>query len=241
MGIVGSAWPRANRRSTALDGGPAFVNPVDNTAPVALPVRRRRRVRRVALAFIAVGVVYAMFNLVQIIRVGRHDEPRSADAIVVMGAAQWNGRPSPALKGRLDRALELWNAGLAPLIVLTGGKQPSDVTTEAAVSAEYLRANGVPDEAMLLEVQGTSTWESLAAAHRFLVPRGATRIVVVSDAYHLLRVKLIGGEVGFDKVWTVASRHGTERFKPKNMVKEVVGVSIGRIIGFRRLTRWVGG
>jgi uncharacterized SAM-binding protein YcdF (DUF218 family) len=202
---------------------------------------RRRRIRRIVAGLIAIGCAYVLFNAVQIVRVGRHDELRQADAIVVMGAAQWNGRPSPALKGRLDRALELWNAKLAPLVVLTGGKLPGDATTEAAVSAEYLRANGVPDEAMLLEVQGTSTWESLAAAHRFLVPRGATRIVVVSDAYHLLRVKMIGDEVGFDEVWTVASQHGTERFKLKNMVKEVVGVSIGRFTGFRRLTHWVGG
>jgi uncharacterized SAM-binding protein YcdF (DUF218 family) len=203
--------------------------------------QRWRAVRRSALAVLALAVVYVAFTAVQIVRVGGNDEARTADAIVVMGAAQWNGRPSPALKGRLDRALELWEAEIAPLIVLTGGKQPGDVTTEAAVGAAYLRAAGVPDEAMMLEVQGTSTWESLAAARRFLVPAGVNDIVVVSDAYHLLRVKMIGSEVGFDNVWTVGSRHGTERFKPKNMVKEVIGVSIGRVTGFRRLTNWVGG
>ena len=94
----------------------------------------------------------------------RHDEARPADAIVVLGAAQYDGRPSPVLAGRLDHALELWQAGLRRTIVVTGGKQPVDRFTEAAASADYLEERGVPAAAILQETTGRTRGTRCAAA-----------------------------------------------------------------------------
>ena len=95
-----------------------------------------------------------------------------ADAIVVLGAAQYDGRPSPQLAARLDHALDLWNEGLAPTIVVTGGKQPGDRFTEAEASADYLIERGVPETRSCARSRAQSSWESLAAAARFLHDRG---------------------------------------------------------------------
>jgi uncharacterized SAM-binding protein YcdF (DUF218 family) len=196
---------------------------------------------RVVAVVMVLAVGYVGFNLIRVVQVGARNDAVVADAIVVMGAAQWDGRPSPVLQGRLDRALQLWRDGAAPLVVVTGGKQPGDRTTEASTGAQYLIANGVPDRAVLLEVQGTSTWESLAAARRFLRPLGVDRVIVVSDSYHLLRVQLIGDEVGFADTWTASSDYEPEQWDVAQVARETMGVSVGRIVSFRRLTNWVDG
>ena len=133
--------------------------------------------------------MYYLVGLYQVWRSARSDEARAADAIVVLGAAQYDGRPSPVLAARLDHALALWEQGYAPRIVVTGGKQEGDRFTEATASAEYLMSRGVPDSAILREVQGTSTWESLAATARILRNRGLESVLVVSDPYHSLRAR----------------------------------------------------
>jgi uncharacterized SAM-binding protein YcdF (DUF218 family) len=118
------------------------------------------------------------------------------DAIVVLGAAQYDGRPSPVLAARLDHALRLWAEGLSPRIVVTGGKRPGDRFTEAQASAEYLMDRGVPDEVILREVQGATSWESLAASARILRERGLGSVVLVSDPYHAKRIAGIASELG---------------------------------------------
>jgi uncharacterized SAM-binding protein YcdF (DUF218 family) len=174
-------------------------------------------------------------------RTARSDQARPVDAIVVLGAAQYDGRPSPVLEARLAHALELFREGLAPRIVVTGGKQTGDRFTEATASANYLLDHGVPDSAILREVQGTNTWESLSATARILRRDHLKRVLLVSDPYHLLRVREMSRELGLSAFvsptrsspvggWT-AARH---------MVMEAGGVSVGRVIGFRRLVRLVG-
>ena len=171
------------------------------------------------------------------------DEPpdrhgrRAADAIVVLGAAQYHGQPSPVLQERLDHALELYDAGLAPVIVLTGGKQAADTFTEATTGYNYLRERGVPDEALLKEVDGRSTWDSLQAAHRFLSQRGADRIVLVTDDYHAYRVEAIAEEIGFDATVSPSDSLLDGTGKLRQLVRETVAVSVGRIIGWDRLFR----
>src|SRR4051795_9673760 len=91
------------------------------------------------------------------------DEARPAQAIVVLGAAQYAGRPSPVLRARLDHALELWNRHLASLLILTGGTGEGDTTSEAAVGRTYVRRHGVPDSAILVESEGRTTSESMKA------------------------------------------------------------------------------
>ena len=212
-------------------------------APVGSRVRPRRRapwrrwVRRLAIAALVLVVGYVVLTFVQVYRASTHDGAREADAIIVLGAAQWNGQPSPVLQQRLDHALELYEAGLAPLIVLTGGKQEEDTFTEATTGYNYLREHGVPDEALLKEVNGTSTWDSLRATRRFLEDRDAHSVVLVTDDYHAYRVEAIAEEIGFDASVSPSDSllSGTKQLR--QLLRETAAVSIGRIIGYDRLFR----
>ncbi len=135
-----------------------------------------RRVLRIALRVGAVMFtlvfVYLSVTFFQVWRAARRDDARPSDAIVVLGAAQYDGRPSPVLAARLDHALELYEEGVAPMIVVTGGRQDGDRFTEATAAATYLHEHGVPDDAILRETTGRSSWESLSAAARFLKQDG---------------------------------------------------------------------
>ncbi len=128
------------------------------------------------------------------------EAPRAvtADAIVVLGAAQYNGEPSPVFRARLDHAIALWREGRAPLLVTTGGGQEGDVTTEAASGRAYAIEQGVPAEAILMEDRGRSTLESLDAVAAILEERGAGATVFVSDRLHMLRVMRMAKDLGID-------------------------------------------
>ena len=190
-----------------------------------------RALVRVGLVVLAILVVYVGVTFVQVWRASRHDGATTADAIVVLGAAQYNGRPSPVLQTRLDHARELWAGDIAPIIVVTGGKREGDVFTEATAGYNYLRREGVPDDAILRETQGTSTWESLAATARFLRARELDRVVLVSDGYHALRAREIADELGLDSSVSPSQRGGSAG----DLVKETVAVALGRVIGYRHL------
>jgi uncharacterized SAM-binding protein YcdF (DUF218 family) len=117
------------------------------------------------------------------------DEARKADVILVLGAAEYRGKPSPVLKARLDHALELYHRGLAPRILTTGGAGGDPVFTEGTVGRDYLIQNGVPSEAIIVEPEGESTVHSTAAAAEIMRRMGMQSCVVVSDGYHIYRVK----------------------------------------------------
>jgi uncharacterized SAM-binding protein YcdF (DUF218 family) len=121
-----------------------------------------------------------------------------AEAIVVLGAAQYDGRPSPVFRARLDHAIDLWRAGRAPRLIMTGGRQPGDRTTEAATGAAYAMAAGVPEEAILKEDRGRSTLESLEAVSQILEKMGGGPAIFVSDRSHMLRVIRIAKDLGVD-------------------------------------------
>ena len=180
---------------------------------------------------------YLALTFVQVYRASRHDGARAADAIIVLGAAQYDGRPSPVLQDRLDHALALYEAGLADHIVLTGGRQEGDRYTEATAGYNYLRDQGVPDEALMKEVDGTSTWESLRASARFLAGEGLTNVVLVTDDYHAYRVEAIAEEIGLDATVSPTDSRlaGTEQLR--QLLRETAAVAVGRIIGYDRLFR----
>ncbi|MBM3747622.1 MAG: YdcF family protein [Acidobacteria bacterium] len=119
------------------------------------------------------------------------DEARPADVILVLGAAEYRGRPSPVLKARLDHGLELYRRRLAPRILTTGGAGGDPVFTEAAVGRDFLRQRGVPAEAIIVEAEGESTLESAVAAAEIMRRMGLKSCVVVSDGYHVFRAKKI--------------------------------------------------
>lgn len=151
--------------------------------------------RIVALGSAALVVVgaYASFRIWQ---QGDRDERQPADAIVVLGAAQYDGRPSPVLGARLDHAVGLYHAGIARFLVVTGGKAEGDRTTEAAAARRYAIDAGVPEEAILVEGQGRTTLESLRAVGEMFRARGLSSAVFVSDRTHMLRVLRIGSDQG---------------------------------------------
>ena len=140
------------------------------------------------LAAIALG--WNIYNVArQIERQSAIDEARKADIIIVLGAAEYNGRPSPVLKARLDHGFLLFQKGLAPRIMTTGGAGGDPDFTEGGVGRAYLIKRGVPAEAILVESRGESTMHSTAAAAELMRRFGMNSCIVVSDGYHIFRVK----------------------------------------------------
>jgi len=213
------------------------VEPVEARPVASRPRRGRRWIGRLVFTLFVLLVTYFVLTFVQVYRASNHDGARPADAIIVLGAAQWNGQPSPVLQERLDHALELYEAGIAPLVVLTGGKREADTFTEATTGYNYLRQRGVPDEALLKEVSGTSTWASLRAPRRFLAGREVDDVVLVTDDYHAYRVEAIAEEVGFDASVSPTDSLLSNTKELGRLVRETAAVSIGRIIGYDRLFR----
>jgi uncharacterized SAM-binding protein YcdF (DUF218 family) len=155
-----------------------------------------RRIARLVVGLLVVGWIGSVIAVLAFAEHDGVDRPRQADAIVVLGAAQYAGHPSPVLRARIDHALNLWRAGVAPLLVLTGGVGKRDTTSEAAVSASYAMRHGVPESAIMLETEGRTTSESITSVALVLTARGETSVVLVSDPFHMFRV------------WILARRHG---------------------------------
>ena len=124
------------------------------------------------------------------------DQARPAESIVVLGAAQYDGRPSPVLRARLDHGIDLWNHGMGKVLVLTGGRGAGDTTSEADVGRSYARKHGVPDTAILLENKGRTTRESMLGVAALLESRGIKTAILVSDPFHMLRLSIIGRRFG---------------------------------------------
>lgn len=233
-----------NVRSPSRDRDPTpvgLIRPIDVSAPARRPrsPRRRSPVRRALLATVLLLLVvggYYLITLYQVWSTGRGDQARPVDAIVVLGAAQYDGEPSPQLAARLDHVTRLWPTGVAPLVVATGGKLPGDRFTEAETSATYLVERGIPADAIVLENTGSSTEESLAGVARLLDERGLDSVLIVTDPYHSLRSRLIAEDNGLD-AYVSPTRTGVvtggESFG--RHLQEAAGVAIGRIVGFDRL------
>lgn len=147
--------------------------------------------RRLALGGVRLLAVAWLASLSGVLLWGTRDGARPSDAIVVLGAAQYMGRPSPVLKARLDHALELWQRGMAPHVILTGGTGTGDTTSEAAVGRVYMLRRGVPDSALLLENEGRSTAESLGGVARLVSARHLGEVILVSDPFHMLRLQIL--------------------------------------------------
>ncbi len=154
--------------------------------------------RRVILGAVGAMVLLWLGSVGAVLTWALEDDARKADAIVVMGAAQYQGKPSPVLRARLDHALALWQRGLAPRLILTGGIGEGDTASEAAVSRVYVMIHGVPDTAILLENEGRTSAQSLHAAVDMLHTRGLGTAVVVSDPFHMLRLEILGRRYGID-------------------------------------------
>ena len=199
-------------------------------------LRVRRIVGRTALALVVLGVLYVGVTFAQVWWASRQDDAQPADAIVVMGAAQYDGRPSPVFEARLDHAAELYAEGVAPVIVVTGGKQEGDRVTQGVAGFEYLRGEGVPEEALRVEVDGTNTFEELSATALILGNEGIGEdVVIVSDPYHAMRLDGIAREVGLSPHVSPTGAGATF----SSLARETGGVAVGRLITYRRLSNLV--
>jgi uncharacterized SAM-binding protein YcdF (DUF218 family) len=157
--------------------------------------------RRVALVIIAVVLLYfAASTTLVTVWMGKDEHPK-VDAIVVLGAAQYDGRPSAIYTARLEHAVDLYHGGVAPLIVFTGGKEPGDRFTEGGSGARWAVQHGIPQSATLVEESSRTTYENLRGAKRVLDsrlhPSKRLEVVVVSDPFHMFRAMRQAGDVGF--------------------------------------------
>lgn len=191
--------------------------------------------RVIAVAILAV-VAIVVVTFAQVWWAAGHDQAGPSEAIVVLGAAQYQGRPSPVFAARLDHAAALYTRGLAPVIVVTGGSAPGDEYSEANAADAYLQARGVPSSALRLEVDGRTSYESIAASALILRNEGIDRAILVSDGWHLGRSAEIARSVGLDPLPSPTPSSPYSRAGAlQQMVRETAGLAVGRLIGFRRL------
>jgi uncharacterized SAM-binding protein YcdF (DUF218 family) len=193
---------------------------------------------RIASFIVLALLVYFAVTLVQVWLTSREYNPHPAAAIIVMGAAQYNGNPSPDLRARLNEALSLFHSGYANLIVLTGSKEKGDTYTEAQSGATYLeslKGSPVPKDD-ILQAGGSNSYENVADAVQLLRPRHVTSVLMTTDPFHEDRSMAIASSLGLDpsaaptqtspiKGWATAPY----------FLKEAVGVGLGRVIGFNHL------
>jgi uncharacterized SAM-binding protein YcdF (DUF218 family) len=154
-------------------------------------------VRRILTIVVLTAFTLWVISAAAVMIWSSRDEARPADAIVVLGAAQYAGRPSPVLKARLDHALDLWRQHLGKILILTGGTGAGDTTSEAAVGRTYAIKRNVPDTVILTETQGRTTSESMRAVAGMLEARGLQTALLVSDPFHMLRLRILARRFGF--------------------------------------------
>lgn len=178
----------------------------------------------------SVLIIYVGYLSVRIEQQSRHDETQPADVILVLGAAEYRGKPSPVLRARLDHALALYRRAIAPRIMTTGGAGGDPDYTEGGVGRSYLVAKGVPPEAIVVENEGESTVYSIAAAAEIMQRMGLHSVVVVSDGYHIFRVKRMLQARGLQVYGSPrpeSRRDGVrERWK---YVKQAIGYALWRL------------
>jgi uncharacterized SAM-binding protein YcdF (DUF218 family) len=150
----------------------------------------RRALSGVLLAVLLLGVGWAAVVVAVAVHAAR-DQATGADAIVVLGAAQYNGRPSPVFRARLDHAATLYQRGFAPVVLVTGDVGPRDTLNEANVGRDYLVRLGLPGEAVLPLAGGHDTYTSLEQVRRWFQGKDSRRVLLVSDGFHMLRLRII--------------------------------------------------
>ena len=193
------------------------------------------KIIRIALVALLVLLAYPAWLAFQIWDQSHNDENRSADAIVVLGAAQYDGEPSRVFQARLDQAEYLYTEGLAPTVIVTGGKQAGDRFTEAEAGEMYLTELGISPERILGETEGSTTLESLEAVRAMADEQGIETILLVSDPLHLERIKRMAMDLGFEEAFTsYASYERLNRStatKLRELAHEVTALLIYEIVG----------
>jgi len=192
---------------------------------------------RLAVMAVLGSLVYLGVTAYQVHQAAAMDQAAPAQAIVVMGAAQYDGTPSPDLAARLNHAYDLWHRRYSSLIVVLGGGQPGDVFTEAQAAQGYLESKGAPDSDVVAVGQGNDSWQSLSAAATVLGDRGDHRVILVSDPFHSDRIRAMAVRLGLDPLVSptrTSPIKGTSQWP--YYAKETLAVALGRILGYQRLS-----
>ena len=200
-------------------------------------IRRHPVLSVLALALLIVVTVIGL-SAVTVWREAHHDDAsdvETADAIVVLGAAQYDGTPSPVFKGRLDHALLMYQQGRAEHVIVLGSNQPGDRTTEAASGRDYLIARGIPASAVESLPVGHTSWESLRAAAKAMDQRGLSSAFLVSDPWHNARIERMASDLGFQgyasATWT--SAYDTQATRLTEYARETFAYLYYRVFGGR--------
>jgi uncharacterized SAM-binding protein YcdF (DUF218 family) len=188
----------------------------------------KRTVGSVVLAALAALAIYVVYLARRIERQSTRDEARPADLIMVLGAAEYNGRPSPVLRARLDHALDLYRRSFAAHIMTTGGAGGDPVFTEGGVGRAYLMSRGVPSDAIIVENQGESTVYSIAMAGEIMRRMGLNSVIVVSDGYHIYRVKKMLEAGGLKVYGSPRKDHNSPLRERWNYLKQAIGYLLWR-------------
>jgi uncharacterized SAM-binding protein YcdF (DUF218 family) len=208
-----------------------------STGAVAAPARRRSPTR--ALVAVAVTVLVAALVVLPAVAAGvvvlaaRHDDRTPTDVVVVLGAAQFNGRPSPVLEARLAHARDLHADQVAPRVVTVGANQPGDRTTEAAVGADWLVAQGVPRAQVTAVPEGHDTLSSLTSVAGLMADRGWTSATIVTDPAHEARSLAMARALGID-----AHGSSTTSGSGSSLTVEYVAREAGGLLYFWLVERW---
>ena len=156
---------------------------------------------RLLLLFVSAVVLFLIITAVQVAHTASLQEIHAADAIVVFGAAEYSGRPSPVLRARLDHALEVFHRGVAPVVITTGGAAADPTFSEGGVGRDYLMRHGVPERSLIAETQGRDTAESAIRVGVIMRANGLHSCVAVSDAYHVFRIRKLLEHEGIGPVY----------------------------------------
>jgi len=187
----------------------------------------------IVIAFVLTPVLLLCGSAYLVWSKGQVHDTASSDAIVVLGAAQFDGKPSPVLRARLNHGLDLWRQGVAPQIITVGGRQPSDRYTEAGTGRQWLIEHGVPGTSVVAVEQGSDTVSSLAGAAAVASVRGWKSITLVSDPAHMARTEAIANRLGFDtRVNSTISGDGTE------LTRSYVMRETGGYLAFELAQQW---
>jgi uncharacterized SAM-binding protein YcdF (DUF218 family) len=180
------------------DEGKTDEGKSDEAAP--RPARHRWLLRFEALALAALAA-FVTLTSIRIVHEGRMQELHASDAIVVFGAAEYAGHPSPVLRARLDHAYELFQRGLAPVVITTGGAAADPSFSEGGVGRDYLERRGIPERSLIAETQGSDTAQSAVRVAVIMRANGLHSCVAVSDAYHVFRIKKLLEHEGVGPVY----------------------------------------
>ena len=198
------------------------------TETPAAPPRRRSRVRRVLGALVVLVLLAAALltgaAAYQVVSTARSDDAVRTDAIVVLGAAQFWGRPSPVLEARLGHAASLYADGVADHVVTVGSNQPGDITTEAAAGRDWLVEQGIPSSSVVAVPEGHDTLASLEAVASLMAERGWTSATIVTDPAHEARSVAMARALGIDAHASPTRSGSGSALTPEYVARETLGL-----------------